>query len=117
MSLTCLSLLAGHRRPGTPPADSPDSAGVHGAETGTRYQVMPSDRESEGGFLCPVRQLTRPSWQVSPDSDNAVFVVKVSRTETLFPGLREMAQSLVIFKKPEAQDLLFAPAYLIVLYF
>lgn len=50
---------AGHRWPGSPTADSPHRAGVHGAEAGTGYQVMPSDRESESGFLCAVCQLTR----------------------------------------------------------
>lgn len=60
-ALTWLCFPAGHRRAGAPAADASHRAGVHGAEAGARHQAVPSDRESEGGFLRPVRQLTLPS--------------------------------------------------------
>lgn len=64
-ALTRLYFPTGHRRSGAPAADSPYGAGVHGAEAGARHQVVPSDRESESGFLRPVCQLTPPSGEVA----------------------------------------------------
>lgn len=85
-ALTRLCLLAGYRRPGAPVADPPHSAGVHGAEAGARHQAVPSDREGQGGFLCPVRQLTPPAPPAVPVMQR-LMSRKVSGTGTsVFPG-------------------------------